>query len=70
MEGFAAHHLHGFQQSFQDCGPADRFHINETHEVRYWTQKFNCTAEQPRAAVAKGGVMADAVEQELRNRAA
>ena len=58
--------------NLQDRGPADRarVNVNETHEVRYWTQKFNCTAEQLRAAVAKAGVMADAVERELRNRAA
>ena len=43
--------------------------VNETHEVRYWTQKFNCTAEHLRTAVAKAGVMADAVERELRSAA-
>ena len=53
--------------NIQDRGPADR--VNETHEVRHWTQKFSCTPEQLRAAVAKAGVMADAVEQELRRAA-
>lgn len=55
--------------NLQDRGPADRarVNVNETHEVRYWTQKFNCTAEQLRAAVTKAGVMADAVERELRS---
>ena len=43
--------------------------VNETHEVRYWTQKLNCTAEHLRTAVAKAGVMADAVERELRSAA-
>lgn len=57
--------------NLQDRGPADRarVNVNETHEVRYWTQKFNCTPEQLRAAVSKAGVMAEAVEQELRRAA-
>ena len=57
--------------NLQDRGPADRarVNVNETHEVRYWTQKFNCTPEQLRAAVAKAGVMADDVERELRSTA-
>lgn len=55
--------------NLQDRGPADRarVNVNEAHEVRYWTQRFNCTTEQLRAAVAKVGVMADAVERELRS---
>ena len=56
--------------NLQDRGPADPARVNETHEVRYRTQEFNCDAKQLRAAVAKAGVMADAVERELRNRAA
>ncbi|GAA3959442.1 DUF3606 domain-containing protein [Hymenobacter antarcticus] len=58
--------------NLQDRGPADRARVNvhEAHEVRYWTQKFNCSAELLRAAVAKAGVLADAVDRELRNRAA
>ena len=57
--------------NLQDRGPADRarVNVNETHEVRYWTQKFNCTVEHLRTAVAKVGVMADAVERELRSAA-
>ena len=35
----------------QNRGPADRAPGDETHEVHHWTQKFNCTAEQLRAAV-------------------
>lgn len=53
--------------NLQDRGPADRAHVNETHEDRYWTQKFNCSPEQLRAAVAKVGVMANDVEQEVRS---
>ncbi|WP_425554387.1 DUF3606 domain-containing protein [Hymenobacter glaciei] len=58
--------------NLQDRGPADRarVNVNETHEVRYRAQKFNCSAEQLRAAVAKASVLADAVDRELRNRAA
>ena len=55
--------------NLQDRGPADRARVNETHEVRYWTQKFNCTVEHLRTAVAKVGVMADAVGRELRSAA-
>ena len=31
--------------NLQDRDPADRARVNETHEVRYWTQKFNYTPE-------------------------
>jgi hypothetical protein len=45
-------------------GPADRSRINvhEDYEVRYWTKKFNCTADQLRAAVAAVGVSAEKVQ--------
>ena len=51
--------------NIQEGGPAARANVNETHEVRYWTQKFNCSAEQLRAVVAKVSIMADDVEREL-----
>jgi hypothetical protein len=49
----------------QDAG---RVNINEEYEVQYWTKKFGVTAERLRAAVAKVGVSAGAVEQELNRR--
>lgn len=48
--------------------PADaqRVNVGEDYEVRYWTDKWNVTPQQLRAAVDKVGVMADDVERELR----
>ena len=53
--------------NLQDRGPADRARVNvhEAHELRYWTKRFNCTADQLKAAVAAVGVMATNVEQHL-----
>ena len=42
-----------------------RVNVNEDHEVRYWTQKWNVSKEQLAAAVNKVGVAADAVAREL-----
>lgn len=39
--------------------------MNETHEVRYWTQKRGVSEEQLAAAVKKVGVSVDAVAREL-----
>ena len=49
-------------------GPQDasRINVNEDYEVRYWTKKFGCTAEQLRAAVKAAGVSAKAVEAHLK----
>jgi Protein of unknown function (DUF3606) len=49
-------------------GPQDasRVNVNEDYEVRYWTKKFGCTAEQLRAAVKAVGVSAKAVEAHLK----
>jgi hypothetical protein len=51
-------------------GPADRSRVStsEDYEVRYWTNKFGCTAQQLRDAVKKVGPMANDVERELRKR--
>jgi hypothetical protein len=37
-------------------------------EVKYWVKKFGCTTSQLKAAVKKVGVMAKAVEKELKSR--
>jgi hypothetical protein len=42
-----------------------RININETHEVHYWTQRFNVSETALRQAVAEVGVAADAVAQHL-----
>jgi hypothetical protein len=42
-----------------------RVNIHEEHEVRYWSEKWCVTKEQLSAAVARVGVSADAVAQEL-----
>jgi hypothetical protein len=48
-------------------GPADRSRINihEPHEVRYWTKALSVTEEQLKEAVAKAGVMVEAVKTHL-----
>jgi len=51
-------------------GPRDRDRINlgEDYEVRYWTQEFNCTDGQLRAAVKAVGVMVNDVRAYLANK--
>jgi hypothetical protein len=44
-----------------------RINVNEKHEVRYWTQKWDISEEQLAAAVKKVGVSVDAVARELGN---
>lgn len=45
-----------------------RVNVHEDYEVRYWCEKYGCTAEELKAAVAKVGVMAADVEKELKRR--
>jgi hypothetical protein len=49
-------------------GAQDRSRINveQSHEVRYWSQKFGVSEEELRKAVEAVGPMADAVERRLR----
>ncbi len=49
-------------------GPQDalRVNVHEDYELTYWTKKFDCTADELRAAVKKVGVMAKDVEAELK----
>ena len=44
----------------------DRIDVNQDHELRYWTKKFNCTATELRDAVKAVGTMADNVEAYLK----
>ena len=49
-------------------GAGDRARINmdQEHEVRYWTQKFNVSREALQKAVDAAGPSVSAVERELR----
>ncbi len=51
-------------------GPQDasRINIHESYELEYWTKKFGVTPDQLRAAVAKAGTSATAVEKALKRR--
>ena len=50
-------------------GPRDRSRIDvrQSHELRYWSQKFGVTEDELRNAVADVGPMADAVEKRLKS---
>jgi len=43
-----------------------RINMNQEHEVKYWTDRFDVTREELQRAVDKVGPMADAVERQLR----
>lgn len=47
---------------------ASRVNVNEPYEVNYWCNKFGCSAAELRAAVAKAGVSATAVEKQLKGK--
>lgn len=44
-----------------------RINLNQEHEVRYWSEKFQVTREALWQAVEAAGPMALAVERELRD---
>jgi hypothetical protein len=47
----------------------DRINVHEDYEVKHWTQKFNVSAEQLKAAVAAVGPTVKAVEAHLKGHA-
>ncbi|MDH0681022.1 DUF3606 domain-containing protein [Achromobacter animicus] len=49
-------------------GPQDRsrINVNETHELRYWTQELGVSETQLREAVKAVGPSATAVREHLR----
>jgi hypothetical protein len=51
-------------------GPQDpnTVNVHQDHEVRYWCDKFGCTASELRAAVNAVGTNAAAVERRLRSK--
>lgn len=54
----------------QNRGPQDRdrINVNESWELKYWSEKFGCSEQQLRDAVKKVGVMSADVEKELGGR--
>ncbi|HMJ16266.1 MAG TPA: DUF3606 domain-containing protein [Polyangiaceae bacterium] len=42
-----------------------RINVNETHEVRYWTQALGVTEAELRETVKRVGVMVDDVKRSL-----
>ena len=44
---------------------AARVNVHEDHEVRYWTQRFGCSAAKLQEAVQKVGTSSERVEQYL-----
>jgi hypothetical protein len=53
----------------QQRGPADRTRVSleQEHELRYWTKRFEVSEQRLREAVAAVGVSAEAVERHLRS---
>jgi hypothetical protein len=51
-------------------GPADasRINIHEDYEVRYWCKRFGCTEAELTEAVKAAGVMANMVENYLKQK--
>jgi hypothetical protein len=47
----------------------DRINTHEDYEVRHWSKKFGVSADELKAAVAKVGPMAKAVEAHLKGAA-
>jgi len=47
---------------------SNRVNPHEPNEIRYWTQKFNCTDMQLKHAVRAVGTCADAVQSFLKGK--
>jgi hypothetical protein len=47
---------------------AAKVNVHEKYELEYWTKEFGVTPDQLRAAVARVGTSARAVEQQLKRR--
>jgi hypothetical protein len=49
-------------------GPQDRSRValDQDYEVRYWTQRFECSEEELRRAVRKVGNSVEAIVKELK----
>jgi hypothetical protein len=51
-------------------GPQDasRVNVHEDYELRYWTERFNISADELRAAVTAAGPSVSAIEAYLKGR--
>ena len=45
---------------------ASRINVNEDYEVKYWTEKFNCSKEELKKAVVEVGTSAEKVGAHLK----
>ena len=45
---------------------ASKVNVNQSYEVTYWSNKFNCTEAELKQAVKNVGVMAVDVEKEVK----
>ena len=48
------------------AGDRDRINVNQEHELRYWSEKFNVSPDDLKRAVEDVGPMVKDVEKELR----
>jgi hypothetical protein len=46
----------------------DRINVNEDYELRYWSNKLGCSADDLRAAAKAVGPSVKAVEQRIQNK--
>ena len=47
---------------------AKRINVNEDYELRSWSQKFGCSAEELKSAVKAVGTSAEAVEAHIKKK--
>ena len=52
--------------NLQDRRARDRVEVEDEHQVRYWTNRFECTEQELRRAVRKAGHSASAIKGMLR----
>lgn len=52
--------------NFRNAPDSNRINVNESQEVRYWTQALGCSAEELRDAVSKVGTSIQAVSNYIK----
>lgn len=52
-------------KEYQGTADRSRININEDYELRYWSDKFQITIDELKAAVQKVGPMANDVETHI-----
>jgi Protein of unknown function (DUF3606) len=50
----------------RDAADRERVNVHEDYELRYWSEKFDCTHEKLKAVVKRVGVMVKDVESEVK----